>query len=101
MNIDDIRDRVRATQYVYSAHAEIELKAESLTLRQVEEALLSSEIIEQYPDTGRGESCLVVGFAGETPLHLVCGWRGNYVALITVYIPRSPMFVDPRTRGEN
>ena len=74
---------------------------DDLTLAQVENALLTGEILEQYPDTGRGESCLVVGFAGDTPIHVVRGWRGDKVVLITVYIPGPPYFVDPRTRGEH
>jgi hypothetical protein len=79
-------------------HAEIEVRADNLTFGQVEEALLSGQILEQYPDTGRGESCLVVGFGGGVPLHVVCGWRGDSVALITVYVPRPPKFDDPWTR---
>ncbi|MCD5417790.1 DUF4258 domain-containing protein [Candidatus Bipolaricaulota bacterium] len=43
-----------------------------MTFAQVEEALLNGEILEQYPDTGRGESCLVVGSAGKVPIHAVC-----------------------------
>jgi len=62
--------------------------------------LLSGEILEQYPDTGRGESCLIVGFAGDVPVHVVCGWRGEKVSLITIYILRPPKFIDPWTRGE-
>ncbi len=65
----------------------------------LEEALLNGKILEQYPDTGRGESCLVVGFATETPVHIVCGWRSEKIALITVCIPTSPKFIDPWTRG--
>jgi hypothetical protein len=99
MDIEEIKARVRSNQYVYTLHAEIERKADELTFAQVEEALLSGEILEQYPDTGRGESCLVVGFAGDIPIHIVCGWRGENIALITVYIPRPPKFVDPWTRG--
>ncbi|WP_431191222.1 DUF4258 domain-containing protein [Leptolyngbya subtilissima] len=38
------------------SHADIERKADDLTLMQVEEALLNGEVLEQYPDTGRGES---------------------------------------------
>jgi len=30
----------------------------------------------------------------------VCGWRGEKIVLITVYIPRPPKFIDPWTRGE-
>ncbi len=99
MDIEEIKARVRADQYVYTSHAEVERKADELTFAQVEEALLNGQILEQYPDTGRGESCLVLGFTGGIPIHVVCGWRGEKIALITVYIPRQPRFVDPWTRG--
>ncbi len=99
MDIDDIKQKVRDNRYVYSQHAEIERRAEGLTFAQIEEALLSGVILEAYPDTGRGESCLVVGFAGETALHVVCGRRGDDIAIITVYTPSPPKFIDPWTRG--
>ncbi len=100
MNIEDIQTRVRRNQYMYTFHAEIERRADELTFAQVEEALLNGEILEAYLDTGRGESCLVVGFTGNLPIHAVCGWRGEKIVLITVYIPRPPKFLDPWTRGE-
>jgi hypothetical protein len=100
MDIDQIKEKVRNNQYMYSYHAEIERKLDKLTFAQVEVALLNSRILEQYADTGRGESCLVVGFAEEIPIHAVCGWRGEKIVLITVYVPRPPRFVDPWTRGE-
>ena len=99
MNIAEIKTQIRKNQYVYSLHAEIERRADGLTFAQIEEALLNSQVLEQYPDTGRGESCLVVGFSGDVPVHAVCGWRGDRVVLITVYIPRPPKFADPWTRG--
>jgi hypothetical protein len=100
MDINEIKSRIRANQYVYTQHAELERKADGLTFVQIEEALLDGEILEQYADTGRGESCLIVGLTRDVPVHVVCGWRGAQVALITVYIPRPPKFVDPWTRGE-
>lgn len=99
MGIETIQELVHEDQYLYSVHAEIERKADELTFSQVEEALLNGKILEQYADTGRGESCLVAGFAGKTPVHVVCGWRGRKIALITIYIPGPPKFVDPWTRG--
>jgi len=99
MDIEEIQAKVRQNQYVYTQHAEIERKADDLTFVQIERALLGGEILEQYPDTGRGESCLVLGFADAMPIHAVCGWRGEKVAIVTVYVPRPPDFVDPRTRG--
>jgi Domain of unknown function (DUF4258) len=101
MNIAEIRSKVQANAYGYSHHADLERRADTLTVAQVENALLNGIILEQYPDTGRGESCLIVGFAELTPIHVVCGWRGENIVLITIYIPGPPKFVDPWTRGEN
>lgn len=100
MNIEEIKAKICANEYVYTHHAEIERRADKLTFAQIEEALLSGKVLEQYPDTGRGESCLLVGFTGDIPVHVVCGWRGGKITLITVYIPRQPKFVDPWMRGE-
>jgi hypothetical protein len=99
MDIGEIKAKVLANEYVYTNHADIERTLDNLTFAQVEEALLGGEILEQYPDTGRGESCLVVGFTKEQPIHVVCGRRGEKIAVITVYIPRPPRFIDPWTRG--
>lgn len=99
MDITVIKEKIRTEQYVYSLHADTERKSDNLTFAQVESALLNGRILEHYEDTGRGESCLIVGSAESVPIHVVCGWRGDKIALITVYIPRPPKFVDPWTRG--
>ena len=71
-----------------------------MTVAEVEEALLTGRVLEQYEDTGRGESCLVVGFTESgKPLHMVCGEIENHVVLITVYIPTPPKFKNPYERG--
>jgi hypothetical protein len=99
VNTEEIIQKVSNDQYIYSAHADAERKADDLTIMQVEEALLGGTILETYPDTGRGESCLIVGFADETPIHVVCGERDDKIVLITIYIPKPPKFVDAWTRG--
>ncbi len=75
------------------------LNEDGLSFEEIEMAMLSGEILEQYPDSGRGESCLVVGFAHNVPIHVVCGWRGEKLSIITVYIPKPPKFVTPWKRG--
>jgi hypothetical protein len=100
VDLETIKAKIRADEYVYTSHGDLERKADSLTLAQVEEALLAGEVLESYTDTGRGESCLIVGFSGEQPIHGVCGWLGAKVAIITVYIPTPPKFTDPWTRGK-
>lgn len=101
MDIEAIKARVRHNRYVYSIHAELERKAEELTFAQIDQAVLNGSILERYSDTGRGESCLVVGLAGNIPIHVVCGWHGDRIVFVTVSIPRPPKFIDPWTRGES
>lgn len=85
-------------EYVSTFHAEIERKADDLAFNQIESAILNSEIIEQYPDLGLGERCLVLGFCENIPIHAVLGWRGDKIAIIAVYVPKSPKFIDPWMR---
>ncbi len=98
MKHDMIRQKVLSGGYVYTLHADIERKADDLAFYQIEEALLNGQIIENYPDLGLGESCLVLGFSENIPIHIVCGWRGEKIAVITVYVPKPPKFIDPWTR---
>jgi hypothetical protein len=66
---------------------------------------MQGEIVEAYPEDPRGESCLVLGYAGAKPIHAVLGWariRGedeDILRIITVYIPQPPKWHDSRTRG--
>ncbi len=69
-----------------------------MTFDQIEKALMAGEILESYSDTGRGESCLIVGFSQDIPIHVVCGERGEDIVIITIYVPKPPKFSDPWTR---
>lgn len=99
MNIETIKAKVRVGSFMLSAHADQEAADENIDIAEIYDAILDGEILERYPDTGRGESCLIVGFAGERPIHIVCGQRRESVVVITVYIPKPPWFEDPWTRG--
>lgn len=93
-------ERVRANEYYFSKHGDQERQNENLTIAEIEESFLNGRILEQYKDTGRGESCLVVGFTQMgKPVHIVCGKRGNWLVVVTVYIPRPPKFKSPYERG--
>jgi hypothetical protein len=51
-------------------------------------AILSGEIIEQYPEDYPYPSCLVLGFTvNRQHLHVVCGTGNNELWLITAYYP--------------
>lgn len=52
------------------------------------------EVIEEYPDTGRGRSCLIWGTVRGRVAHVVCSYPPNPV-VITAYWP------DPREWTDN
>jgi hypothetical protein len=95
-----IKNKVRNGEDYFSSHAEQERQNDNLTIVEVKEALLNGLILEHYEDTGRGESCLVVGFTNfGKPLHIVCGEMNEALVIITVYIPLPPKFKNPYERG--
>jgi len=100
MQINEIINKIISNEYEYSHHADIERIADDLTFSQIEQAILSGEILEDYPNISkRKERCLIIGFSGDIPIHVVCGWRGKRIVIITVYTPTPPKFIDPWTRG--
>ena len=90
--------KVRDGNWVISSHADQEAGDESIDITEIHDAILGDEILEQYADTGRGPSCLLLGFVKDRPIHVVCGWRSQAAVTITVYIPKPPKFRDPWTR---
>jgi hypothetical protein len=91
---------VRARQIKISLHATEEALAEEITRREIEAALLSAEILEDYPDWWLGPSCLIHGQTGAgRHLHVVLSYSGLPVTIITVYEPRPPNWVTPTQRG--
>ena len=98
MDINDIKTKVRSGNWIVSTHADQEAADESIDIAAIRDAILNDEILEQYADTGRGPSCLLLGFVAGRPIHVVCGWRGDAILIITVYIPKLPKFEDPWTR---
>lgn len=100
LELDWLQECIAKNEYAYSRHADSERQNDNLLLSEVEEALLSGRILEQYPDTGRGKSCLVAGFTFDgKPIHVVCGRREHKVVIVTVYIPTPPKFKTPLDRG--
>ncbi len=94
-----IKQKIELSNYSFTRHGDQERKNDNLSISEIEEALLSSQIIEQYSDTGRGKSCLAVGFTHKgKPIHIVCGEMDNDLVIITVYIPAPPKFKNPYQR---
>ena len=55
---------------------------------EVRNVIEQGEIIEDYPNDQRGHSCLMFCYSiGDRPLHVICAPKGDYLAIITAYIP--------------
>jgi hypothetical protein len=99
MDIEWIRNRVAANEYIITLHADQERRNDRLDIGEVEAALQNGDIIEDYPDDPRGRSCLVHGPAAQRDVHVVCGRNtSGWLVIITVYLPRPPKWITPRQR---
>lgn len=104
MDIKEIRRLITFGQYEFSIHAQQERLEDDLDVVEIEGALVQGEMLEDYPNDQRGESCLVLGYVGANPIHVVVGWarkdeQEKVLRIVTVYIPKLPKWDDPRTRG--
>lgn len=99
MEIHIIQEQVRRGEYEISFHAEKERYAEDISLADIEATILNGEVLEDYPDDPRGESCLILGHAEGRSIHVVCGYTSTrFIRIITVYLPKQPKWQDERTR---
>ncbi len=65
-----------------------------ISTEEIRDAIFHGEIIEEYPEDVRGESCLVLNTAGLRPVHVVCAPRDDYLAVITAYLPSPDKWSD-------
>ncbi len=99
MEIEEIKEKIRREEYEISFHAEKERYAEDITISDLEKAISYGEILEDYLDDPRGQSCLILGYSQNMPIHIVCGYTTiKWLRIITVYIPKPPKWIDERTR---
>lgn len=100
MEIAKILEKIGRDEYEISLHAEKERYAEDIMISDLENAIISGEILEDYPDDPRGASCLILGYSRDKPVHIVCGeTKTGWMRIITVYLPKPPKWIDERTRG--
>jgi hypothetical protein len=87
-DINRIREKIRLRQYDMSAHAMEEMAEDLLTILDIEEAILSGQVIRIEKDDLRGTKYVVVGTAldQQTPVGVVGRFAstGRYL-IITVY----------------
>lgn len=85
--LDHIKKAVAKGRYKYTLHGAQQRIARRLKRKEIEEAISSGEIIEDYPEHHYGPASLLLGKVGEgKALHVLCSLQ-EIVDIITVYEP--------------
>jgi len=57
--------------------------------------IMNGEIIEDYPTDYPHPSCLIFGYTlTDKIIHVVAGFDGDYLYIITAYFPNTEKFLD-------
>lgn len=97
----EIIELAREGRIEWSSHAVRRMLERRISREEVLGCLLSDEIIEQYPNDLLFPSCLLLGYHGGEPLHVVCSIGQGRLWIITVYRPSPERWSDDfrRRRG--
>ncbi len=100
MNLDLIRELYNQSRLVWSTHCLERMGERDILISEVSEVINNGDIIEEYPDDYPYPSCLIFGHGNnERKLHVVVGYDGKQLYMITVYIPNLNKFeFDGKTR---
>ena len=59
-----------------------------ISAAEVAAVVAQGELVEDYPNDPRSDSCLLLGFRDDgRPIHVVCSPKKDYLAIITAYPP--------------
>lgn len=84
--IEGIKKQVKATNYRFTVHCFERCVERYISPNEVKYAILSGEVIEDYPEDKYGSSCLIYGITKEgRVLHVHCSI--DPVWIITAYDP--------------
>lgn len=101
MDIETIRERVRAGNYLVRIHAVQHALKEGFERHHMVEAVLQGTIIEEYPEDQRALICGRTMLTADLSiyLHVVCEQADPiYVDLVTAYIPDEQQWESPPIR---
>ena len=97
-SINEIQEKIQRSEYRFSDHAVKRMIQRSIERHEVEEAVLSGEIIEDYPEDKYSPSCLIYGKTeAERDLHVHASFPPK-VVVVTLYEPGPEEWIDSRMR---
>ena len=102
LNMEIIKILINDNKIRWTNHVIIRLLQRNITQGDIENTLLNGEIIEEYENDYPYPSCLVCGInMNNRILHVVCGYNGEELWIITAYYPDNKEWKDDfKTRKE-
>ena len=99
MDFKEIKKLIKKKNYIFLEHADEERTKDQLSVEEIEEAVISGEVIEERLDDSRGESRLIAGKTKDGKLaHIVVGLRFGKPVIVTNYIPSKEEWVGGKIR---
>jgi hypothetical protein len=101
MDIEIIRERVRAGNYLVRSHAVQHALKQGFERKHIVQAILNGRIIEEYPDDQRVLICGSVTVEKDLDLylHVVCEYIDSvYTEIVTAYVPNGFQWENPPFR---
>jgi hypothetical protein len=88
VDIEDIKRKVGEGRYMVSFTHTEKLRLRRIKAADIEQAVKSGNIIEDYPNDPRGASCLILGRVGNRPLHILFAQlEAQEILVVTAYEP--------------
>lgn len=88
IDVNVLREYFKTDKVFVTNHVANRFRERSIRVKDVREAVLSGNIIEQYEDDFPYPSCLIFGYsADKRPIHVVLSDEGTSSRIITAYIP--------------
>lgn len=95
MNIEQLQDLCIQAKIKWSQHGLERIQERDISRADVKNCIMHGEIIEDYPDDYPHPSCLIFGCAVNNKIiHVVVGCDGDYIYIITAYVPNIEKFED-------
>jgi hypothetical protein len=86
--IEKIRNAVKNKRRFWRIHASEKLLEYGILRNEIYNIILNGEVIKDYPEDPHNPSCLIFGKLRNEPIHVVCAYNDEDIAIIvTVYKP--------------
>ena len=98
--IEKIVTKITQGLFEFSKHSLDQSLIRHISLQEIREAIMTSQIIEDYPNDKYGPSCLILGFTKlNRPLHIQCSYPSRpLIKIITLYEPSIQRWIDLKIR---